>query len=46
MVVSHNMNSLSELCTRGLGVPHGQVAAGPIPEIIDRDRAWTTSLGS
>ena len=37
ILVSHEMESLRELCTRGLWIEHGQlVADGPIEEIIDR----------
>jgi ABC-type polysaccharide/polyol phosphate transport system ATPase subunit len=44
ILVSHNMNSLRELCTRGLWIQHGRlVADGPIEEIIDRYLAWTTA---
>jgi ABC-type polysaccharide/polyol phosphate transport system ATPase subunit len=44
ILVSHNMNSLRELCTRGLWIQHGRLLAdGPIDEVIDRYLAWTTS---
>ena len=37
ILVSHEMESLRELCTRGLWIEHGQLLAdGPINEIIDR----------
>ena len=37
VLVSHEMEALRELCTRGLWIEHGQlVADGPIDEIIDR----------
>ncbi len=37
ILVSHDMESLRELCTRGLWIQHGQlVADGPIDEVIDR----------
>ena len=37
VLVSHDMDALRELCTRGLWIEHGQlVADGPIDEIIDR----------
>ena len=37
ILVSHEMESLRELCTRGLWIQQGRlVADGPIDEIIDR----------
>jgi ABC-type polysaccharide/polyol phosphate transport system ATPase subunit len=37
IVVSHQLDSLRELCTRGLWMQHGQLLAdGPIDEIIER----------
>jgi ABC-type polysaccharide/polyol phosphate transport system ATPase subunit len=37
VLVSHEMESLRQLCTRGLWIEHGRlVADGPIEEIIDR----------
>ena len=37
ILVSHEMESLRELCTRGIWIEHGRlVADGPIDEIIDR----------
>jgi ABC-type polysaccharide/polyol phosphate transport system ATPase subunit len=37
VIVSHDLNILRELCTRGLWLNRGQVAGdGPIDEIIDR----------
>jgi ABC-type polysaccharide/polyol phosphate transport system ATPase subunit len=37
ILVSHEMDALRELCTRGLWIEHGHlVADGPINEIIDR----------
>jgi ABC-type polysaccharide/polyol phosphate transport system ATPase subunit len=37
ILVSHEMEALRELCTRGLWIEHGKlVADGPIEEIIDR----------
>jgi ABC-type polysaccharide/polyol phosphate transport system ATPase subunit len=37
VLVSHEMQSLRQLCTRGLWIEHGRlVADGPIAEIIDR----------
>jgi ABC-type polysaccharide/polyol phosphate transport system ATPase subunit len=36
ILVSHDMKSLRELCTRGLWIQHGRVAAdGPIDQVID-----------
>jgi ABC-type polysaccharide/polyol phosphate transport system ATPase subunit len=36
VIVSHDLNTLRELCTRGLWMRHGQVAGdGPIDEVID-----------
>ncbi|SRR5579883_3571014 len=44
ILVSHNMDSLRELCTRGLWIQQGRlVADGPIEDIIDRYLSWTTS---
>jgi ABC-type polysaccharide/polyol phosphate transport system ATPase subunit len=41
VLVSHEMESLRELCHRGLWMRQGQlVADGPIDEIIDRYLAW------
>jgi ABC-type polysaccharide/polyol phosphate transport system ATPase subunit len=37
ILVSHDMKSLRELCTRGLWLQHGQLMAdGPIDEVVDR----------
>ena len=37
VLVSHEMDALRDLCTRGLWIEHGHlVADGPIDEIIDR----------
>ena len=37
ILVSHNMKSLQELCTRGLWLQQGRlVADGPIDEIVER----------
>jgi ABC-type polysaccharide/polyol phosphate transport system ATPase subunit len=37
VLVSHEMESLRQLCTRGLWIEHGRLLAdGPINEIIDR----------
>jgi ABC-type polysaccharide/polyol phosphate transport system ATPase subunit len=37
ILVSHELDALRELCTRGLWIEHGQLKAdGPIEEIIDR----------
>ncbi len=37
ILVSHEMEALRELCTRGVWIEHGQLLAdGPINEIIDR----------
>jgi len=37
VIVSHDMNALREMCTRGIWMRKGQVAGdGPIDEIIDR----------
>jgi ABC-type polysaccharide/polyol phosphate transport system ATPase subunit len=42
VLVSHNLDSLRELCTRGLWIQHGQlVADGPIDEVIARYRRWS-----
>jgi len=39
ILVSHDMKSLRQLCTRGLWIQHGKlVADGPIDEVIDRYR--------
>ena len=44
ILVSHNMNSLRELCTRGLWIQHGRlVADGPIHDVIDRYLAATSA---
>lgn len=37
VVVSHDMETLRELCTRGIWMDHGQVVGdGPIDDVIDR----------
>jgi ABC-type polysaccharide/polyol phosphate transport system ATPase subunit len=37
VIVSHDLRTLRELCTRGIWMRHGQVAGdGPIDEVIDR----------
>jgi ABC-type polysaccharide/polyol phosphate transport system ATPase subunit len=42
ILVSHDMSSLRELCTRGLWLRQGQLAAdGPIDEVIDQYLAWS-----
>jgi ABC-type polysaccharide/polyol phosphate transport system ATPase subunit len=42
ILVSHDMKSLLELCTRGLWMRQGHlVADGPIEEVIDQYLAWT-----
>ncbi len=42
ILVSHDMSSLSELCTRGLWLRQGQlVADGPIDSIIEQYLEWT-----
>jgi ABC-type polysaccharide/polyol phosphate transport system ATPase subunit len=44
ILVSHNMDSLRELCTRGLWIQHGRlVADGPIAEVIDQYLAHAAS---
>jgi ABC-type polysaccharide/polyol phosphate transport system ATPase subunit len=44
VLVSHDMKSLRELCTRGLWLRQGQLAAdGPINSVIDEYLAWTHS---
>jgi ABC-type polysaccharide/polyol phosphate transport system ATPase subunit len=44
ILVSHNMESLRELCTRGLWIQHGRlVADGPIHDVIDRYLAATSA---
>ena len=44
VLVSHDMDSLRELCTRGLWIQHGRlVADGPIDEVIDEYLARTTA---
>jgi ABC-type polysaccharide/polyol phosphate transport system ATPase subunit len=47
ILVSHNMDSLRELCTRGLWIHHGRLLAdGPIDAVIDQYLAWTASQAS
>lgn len=42
VIVSHNMTTLRELCTRGVRLDHGRVVAdGPIDEVIDAYLAET-----
>ena len=42
VIVSHDMDSLREFCTRGLWVQHGRVVAdGPIEQVIDEYLAAT-----
>ncbi len=42
ILVSHEMRTLRELCTRGLWMRQGQIVAdGPIEEIIEQYVAWT-----
>jgi ABC-type polysaccharide/polyol phosphate transport system ATPase subunit len=37
VIVSHDLNTLRQLCNRGLWMRQGQVAGdGPIDEVIDR----------
>ena len=37
ILVSHDLKSLRELCTRGLWIQHGRILAdGPIDEVVDR----------
>jgi ABC-type polysaccharide/polyol phosphate transport system ATPase subunit len=44
ILVSHNMDSLRELCTRGLWIQHGRlVADGPIDEVIGQYLGWTAT---
>jgi ABC-type polysaccharide/polyol phosphate transport system ATPase subunit len=41
ILVSHQMSSLRELCTRGIWMRQGElVADGPIKEVIDQYMAW------
>jgi ABC-type polysaccharide/polyol phosphate transport system ATPase subunit len=43
VIVSHDMNSLRELCTRGLWLDHGRlIGDGPMDEIADRYLAAVT----
>ena len=44
ILVSHDLESLRELCTRGLWLQHGRlVGDGPIDEVIDEYLARTTA---
>jgi ABC-type polysaccharide/polyol phosphate transport system ATPase subunit len=44
ILVSHNMVSLADLCTRGLWIQHGRlIADGPIGEIIERYEDWSAA---
>ena len=44
VLVSHDLKSLRELCTRGLWMQHGRlIADGPIDEVIDEYLAATTA---
>jgi len=44
VLVSHQMTSLREFCTRGLWIRQGRlVADGPIEAVIDDYLAWTTA---
>jgi ABC-type polysaccharide/polyol phosphate transport system ATPase subunit len=44
VLVSHSMESLHDLCTRGLWIQHGRlVADGPIDAIIDRYTEWSAA---
>jgi ABC-type polysaccharide/polyol phosphate transport system ATPase subunit len=44
ILVSHDLESLRELCTRGLWIQQGRlVADGPIDQVIDRYLDWTDS---
>lgn len=44
VLVSHDTTSLRDLCTRGLWIQHGRLAAdGPIDEVIDRYLEQTTT---
>jgi ABC-type polysaccharide/polyol phosphate transport system ATPase subunit len=44
VLVSHDMNSLRDLCSRGIWVQHGRVVAdGPIDAVIDEYLAATTT---
>jgi ABC-type polysaccharide/polyol phosphate transport system ATPase subunit len=45
VIVSHDMRSLRELCTRGIRLTKGRVTDdGPIDEVIDRYLAETTAV--
>jgi ABC-type polysaccharide/polyol phosphate transport system ATPase subunit len=44
ILVSHNMKSLRELCTRGIWLQHGRLLGdGPIDDVIDEYLARTTT---
>jgi len=44
VIVSHDMDALREMCTRGIWMKYGGVADdGPIDEVIDRYLAETTA---
>jgi ABC-type polysaccharide/polyol phosphate transport system ATPase subunit len=44
ILVSHDMQSLRELCTRGIWIEQGRVAVdGPIDEVIDQYLEWTAA---
>jgi ABC-type polysaccharide/polyol phosphate transport system ATPase subunit len=45
VIVSHDMNALRDLCTRGIRLTKGRVTDdGPIDEVIDRYLAETTAV--
>jgi ABC-type polysaccharide/polyol phosphate transport system ATPase subunit len=47
ILVSHDMNSLRQLCTRGLWMRQGQlVADGPIEKVINEYLAWSLSAAA
>jgi ABC-type polysaccharide/polyol phosphate transport system ATPase subunit len=44
IIVSHDLKSLREFCTRGLWIQHGRLASdGPIDAVIDDYLAWTSA---
>ena len=46
-MISHDMTSLREMCTRGIWMNKGQVVAdGPMSEIIDAYLAATATLAA
>ena len=47
VLVSHDMQALREMCTRGIRMKHGQwIDDGPIDEVIDRYLAETTAVSA